>query len=581
MHHFPSKVGQVQGQGTSGTQYKGVFDVMRHLYKEGGLRSIFRGTGATLIRDGPGSAAYFATYEITKKLLTPAGPSASELNLSAIILAGGTAGVAMWSLAIPPDVLKSRLQSAPSGTYSGFFDCLRKTVAQDGLAALWKGFGPAMARAFPANAATFVGDSSQALNVNTNLQSDFSLHPWSVGIWLIVNLRIARNTRNFETWSAYQNCEEASLSDVPDEFMTDVQEIFNTRNRIPKAWLGKKSTARYGGEGLDKLSEVEELSVVYLAWKRLRKMRASNERWSEADYVASVYNVFRSPAIKNSIFRVQCTVSLPQPPSIVTEDARRVLGTKSATPDCAVFLPAALTRPLSQSAKSPYKVLKNLPAIARSGTAARGSSFRYQSTPCAQLPDMPGFEFVSSFWEDKKPVHTFLDDAYRQNRIATASAARHLHSLNVKSPVIGLIWANGVVRAHVDWCDIVDDKPIVVSAPYSRPKNPTSDRPFHEWDLENPSDILQVYFLVRNIDEWTCGRFHSRVIEGLNELVENITLKNGTYQSWKWVGNTLPGLAAKALKENVVASFTSTSTTSSGSPPPKKDKHRRRRRSSH
>lgn len=107
--------------------------------------------------------SYFAAYEVTKKALTPTGSSASELNLGTIILAGGTAGVAMWSLAIPPDVrsisnvlfrdidqsqqvLKSRLQSAPSGTYSGFFDCLRKTVAQDGLAALWKGFGPAMAR---------------------------------------------------------------------------------------------------------------------------------------------------------------------------------------------------------------------------------------------------------------------------------------------------------------------------------------------------------------------------------------------------------------------------------------------------
>lgn len=39
-------------------QYKGVFDVMKHLYKEGGMKSIFRGTGATLARDGPGSAAY-------------------------------------------------------------------------------------------------------------------------------------------------------------------------------------------------------------------------------------------------------------------------------------------------------------------------------------------------------------------------------------------------------------------------------------------------------------------------------------------------------------------------------------------
>ncbi|KLO15056.1 mitochondrial carrier [Schizopora paradoxa] len=148
---------QVQGQGGTEQKYKGVFDVVRGLYKEGGIRSIFRGTGATLARDGPGSAAYFVGYELTKKALTPAGASSSDLNLGAIIIAGGTAGVAMWSIAIPPDVLKSRIQSAPTGTYSGFFDCARKTIAADGVAALWKGFGPAMARAFPANAATFLG----------------------------------------------------------------------------------------------------------------------------------------------------------------------------------------------------------------------------------------------------------------------------------------------------------------------------------------------------------------------------------------------------------------------------------------
>lgn len=57
-------------------------------------------------------------------------------------------------------VLKSRLQSAPTGTYSGILDCARKTIAVDGIGALWKGFGPAMARAFPANAATFVSPMS-------------------------------------------------------------------------------------------------------------------------------------------------------------------------------------------------------------------------------------------------------------------------------------------------------------------------------------------------------------------------------------------------------------------------------------
>lgn len=158
---------QLQGQsGSTGPTYNGPVDVVRQLYKEGGLKSIFRGTGATLARDGPGSAAYFCAYEASKRMLTPAGQDPQQLNFLNVLTAGGLAGMAMWALAIPPDVIKSRYQGAPHGTYSGFLDCARKTVAKDGVKALFKGFGPAMARAFPANAATFLGVevSLQAMN---------------------------------------------------------------------------------------------------------------------------------------------------------------------------------------------------------------------------------------------------------------------------------------------------------------------------------------------------------------------------------------------------------------------------------
>ena len=109
--------------------------------------------------------SYFATYEVVKRYLSgnpTVDPATGEevaapLSLPAIVFAGGMAGVAMWSVAIPPDTIKSRLQSAPTGTYSGFLDCARQLIAKDGVKALWKGFGPAMGRAFPANAATFVG----------------------------------------------------------------------------------------------------------------------------------------------------------------------------------------------------------------------------------------------------------------------------------------------------------------------------------------------------------------------------------------------------------------------------------------
>ncbi|ORE03225.1 carnitine transporter [Rhizopus azygosporus] len=147
---------QIQGQGGE-AKYKGPVDVVRQLYKEGGIRSIFRGTGATLLRDSPGSAAYFVAYELVKKQLTPAGSRPEDLSFGAVLFAGGMAGVAMWTIAIPPDVLKSRLQSAPAGTYTGLGDCLKKTLKTDGPTALFKGLGPAMLRAFPANAATFLG----------------------------------------------------------------------------------------------------------------------------------------------------------------------------------------------------------------------------------------------------------------------------------------------------------------------------------------------------------------------------------------------------------------------------------------
>ena len=104
---------QLQGQSSSGPKYNGPVDVVRQLYKEGGLRSIFKGTGGTLARDGPGSAAYFAAYEIAKRSLTPAGSDPNDLNIVTTITAGGLAGMANWALAIPPDVVKSRYQGAP------------------------------------------------------------------------------------------------------------------------------------------------------------------------------------------------------------------------------------------------------------------------------------------------------------------------------------------------------------------------------------------------------------------------------------------------------------------------------------
>jgi len=147
---------QVQGQQAGAVQYKGPVDAAKGIWKEGGIRALYKGTAATLWRDIPGSVAYFGMYEALKRGLTPKDGK-QTLNPLVVIFAGGMAGIANWTVAIPADVVKSRLQTAPPGTYKGTMDCVTQLIRQDGYGALFKGLGPAMLRAFPANAGCFLG----------------------------------------------------------------------------------------------------------------------------------------------------------------------------------------------------------------------------------------------------------------------------------------------------------------------------------------------------------------------------------------------------------------------------------------
>uniref|UniRef100_H2TW33 Si:dkey-150i13.2 n=1 Tax=Takifugu rubripes TaxID=31033 RepID=H2TW33_TAKRU len=147
---------QVQASGGK-LKYSGPLDCAVRLYKEQGIRSVYKGTVLTLIRDVPSNGLYFLTYEYLKRALTPEGQSVSQLSTPNILLAGGVAGILNWTIALPPDVLKSNFQTAAEGKYSGLLDVLRTLLREEGPAALYKGFNAVFLRAFPANAACFLG----------------------------------------------------------------------------------------------------------------------------------------------------------------------------------------------------------------------------------------------------------------------------------------------------------------------------------------------------------------------------------------------------------------------------------------
>lgn len=60
---------QIQSASNTEKKYNGTLDCAKKLYKEGGIRSIYKGTAATLMRDVPASGVYFATYDWFKKKL--------------------------------------------------------------------------------------------------------------------------------------------------------------------------------------------------------------------------------------------------------------------------------------------------------------------------------------------------------------------------------------------------------------------------------------------------------------------------------------------------------------------------------
>lgn len=145
------------GAVSAATLPKGPMDVARHVMKDAGLKGLFKGLVPTMGREIPGNAIMFGVYEAVKQYMA-GGPDTSNLSQGSLILAGGLAGGALWLTVYPTDVVKSVIQvdDYKKPRYSGSIDALKKIVAAEGVKGLYKGFGPAMARSVPANAATFL-----------------------------------------------------------------------------------------------------------------------------------------------------------------------------------------------------------------------------------------------------------------------------------------------------------------------------------------------------------------------------------------------------------------------------------------
>eukprot|EP00611_Tribonema_gayanum_P007236 TRINITY_DN1657_c0_g1_i1.p1 TRINITY_DN1657_c0_g1~~TRINITY_DN1657_c0_g1_i1.p1 ORF type:complete len:176 (+),score=27.87 TRINITY_DN1657_c0_g1_i1:1668-2195(+) len=154
-------------------RHLGMLATFRQIHAKEGVLAFWRGLTASLLGLGH-VAIQFPLYERFKSLardrrrkLGHADTSESPLELAA---ASACSKLASTWLTYPHEVLRSRMQDA-RGPQMGLRAIATELVRQEGMRALWTGFGINLVRVVPSCVATFVSYELITRELNKRLRS--------------------------------------------------------------------------------------------------------------------------------------------------------------------------------------------------------------------------------------------------------------------------------------------------------------------------------------------------------------------------------------------------------------------------
>ncbi|XP_021743910.1 mitochondrial substrate carrier family protein ucpB-like isoform X2 [Chenopodium quinoa] len=152
----------------------GLGHIFTQILNKEGFSALYLGLTPALTRSVLYGGLRLGLYEPSKYVCEVAFEST---NLFVKIVAGGFAGSFATAMTNPTEVLKVRLQMN-SGTKVGAISLMRKIASEEGITALWKGVGPAMARAASLTASQLAtyDESKRALTRWASVEEGFSLH---------------------------------------------------------------------------------------------------------------------------------------------------------------------------------------------------------------------------------------------------------------------------------------------------------------------------------------------------------------------------------------------------------------------
>ena len=136
------------------TNYRGSWDVIRQSFHRSGIRSLWRGVGWTVARDGVGCGCFFYSIAFFQQLLTPLNESPT---FGTQIVSGGLAGLSYWIVALPIDSIKTWVQSGElQATSVSVRETIRKIYLENGIIgvskSLLRGWQVAYGKGIPSSA---------------------------------------------------------------------------------------------------------------------------------------------------------------------------------------------------------------------------------------------------------------------------------------------------------------------------------------------------------------------------------------------------------------------------------------------
>eukprot|EP00566_Odontella_aurita_P015944 CAMPEP_0113577930 /NCGR_PEP_ID=MMETSP0015_2-20120614/29166_1 /TAXON_ID=2838 /ORGANISM="Odontella" /LENGTH=282 /DNA_ID=CAMNT_0000481613 /DNA_START=38 /DNA_END=886 /DNA_ORIENTATION=+ /assembly_acc=CAM_ASM_000160 len=124
--------------------------LVRQMYSDQGIGGFYRGVQVNVIRACVLSGTKMAVYDVCKGFVVDS-TGWQRKDPRTACFSSFVAGFFMTCTVAPWDMLRTKLMNQPTNeqVYKGFTDCLVKTVQNDGVLMLWRGFIPIWARFAP------------------------------------------------------------------------------------------------------------------------------------------------------------------------------------------------------------------------------------------------------------------------------------------------------------------------------------------------------------------------------------------------------------------------------------------------